>query len=94
MGTANNQGGDKIFSGTIDMQDYDFFPRRVQVPAGTTLSWNNTGAVIHTATDSQGGWDTGDIRPGETGSVTFSSAGTFAYSCAPHPWMIGQVQIQ
>jgi plastocyanin len=94
MGTANNQGGDRPFTGTIDMQDYDFFPRRVQVPVGTTVSWQNVGAVIHTATDSAGAWDTGDIRAGETGSVTFNAAGTFTYSCSPHPWMLGQVMVQ
>jgi alcohol dehydrogenase (cytochrome c) len=94
MGTPNIQGGDRIFNGSIDMQDYDFFPRRVQVPTGTTVSWQNAGAVIHTATDSKGAWDTGDVRAGETGSVTFSSAGTFTYSCSPHPWMLGQLIVQ
>jgi quinohemoprotein ethanol dehydrogenase len=92
-GNVNTQGGDVIFNGTVDMQDYDYFPRRVSVPAGTTVSWANVGAVIHTATDSKGNWDTGDIRSGETGSVTLSSAGTYNYSCTPHPWMIGQVVV-
>jgi plastocyanin len=94
MGGANIQGGDRPFNGTIEMQDYDFFPRRAQVPTGTTVSWQNTGAVIHTATDSKGAWDTGDIRAGESGSVTFSVAGTFTYSCSPHPWMLGQLIVQ
>jgi plastocyanin len=94
VGGANTQGGDRLFTGTVDMQDYDFFPRRVQLPAGSTVSWENKGAVIHTATDSKGAFDTGDIRAGETGSVTISAAGTYTYSCSPHPWMIGQVIIQ
>ena len=58
------------------------------------MSWQNVGAVIHTATDSNGTWDTGDIRAGETGSVTSNSAGTSSYSCPPHPWMLGQVIVQ
>jgi quinohemoprotein ethanol dehydrogenase len=94
MGNINTQGGDRIFQGTIDMQDYDFFPRRVQMAVGSTVNWENRGAVIHTATDSKGAWDTGDIRSGETGSVTFSAAGTYTYTCSPHPWMLGQVIIQ
>jgi plastocyanin len=62
------------------------------VPVGTTLTWRNDGAVIHTATAADGSWDTGDISGGGgTASVTFEAAGTFTYNCTPHPWMIGRV---
>jgi plastocyanin len=64
------------------------------VPVGTTLSWQNTGAVIHTATENSGKWDTGDIASGETKSITFDTAGIYTYTCSPHPWMIGQVVVQ
>jgi quinohemoprotein ethanol dehydrogenase len=85
---------DRVFNGTLDIIDYDFTPRRVQVPVGTTLTWQNTGSVIHTATESKGAWDTGDISSGASASVTLQSAGTFVYLCLPHPWMIGQVIVQ
>jgi len=85
---------DKIFDGQLNMEDYRFFPARVQVTPGTTVTWLNQGGVIHTATDTQGSFDTGDVRPGEQGSYTFANAGTFVYSCLPHPWMIGQVIVQ
>jgi len=49
---------------------------------------------VHTATESKGVWDTGDIAPGESKSVTFDSAGTYVYNCSPHPWMIGQIIVQ
>jgi plastocyanin len=94
MGRPQDQGGDRIFQGSLDMIDYDFFPRRVQVPVGTSVTWQNQGAVIHTATDQKGSWDTGDVRAGESASITFSAAGTYTYSCSPHPWMIGQVIVQ
>ena len=50
--------------------------------------------VIHTATDSKGAWNTGDIAPGESQSVKFDTAGTYTYNCSPHPWMFGQVIVQ
>ena len=28
---------------------------------------------------------------GQSATVTFNKPGTYAYSCAPHPFMIGQV---
>jgi len=83
-----------VFTGSLNIIDYDYQPRRVQVPAGTTVSWNNTGSVIHTATDVKGAWNTGDILAGQSGSVTFEAAGTYTYTCSPHPWMLGQVIVQ
>ena len=85
---------DVIFDGHLNMEDYRFFPTRVQGPPGTTIIWDNKGAVIHTATDSTKAFDTGDVPSGSSASVTFQSAGIFTYSCTPHPWMIGQVIIQ
>ena len=82
---------DRVFSGSLDIIDYDFTPRRVTVPSGTTVTWQNTGSVLHTATDVKDGWDTGDLLAGQSGSVTFNNAGTLTYYCTPHPWMVGQV---
>src|SRR5207249_4676059 len=44
-------GGEKIFDGTVATADYSFLPVRISIPAGTTLTWQNEGAVIHTATE-------------------------------------------
>jgi quinohemoprotein ethanol dehydrogenase len=87
-------GGDVVFDGTISTEDYLFNPVRVGIPVGTTLTWNNRGSVIHTATDNKAAWDTSDIPSGESRSVTFNTAGTYNYSCNPHPWMLGQIVVQ
>jgi plastocyanin len=92
--TAGTVGlDDRVFQGTLDMIDYDYVPRRITVPVGTTVTWQNTGSVIHTATDVKNAWNTGDISAGQSGSVTFDTAGTYTYACSPHPWMIGQVVV-
>jgi alcohol dehydrogenase (cytochrome c) len=93
-GLTNTLLGDTIFQGTVDVVDYLFQPQRVQISAGSTLNFSNSGSIVHTATAQDNSWDTGDIAPGQTGSVTFNSAGTFTYSCTPHPWMIAQVIVQ
>jgi quinohemoprotein ethanol dehydrogenase len=87
--------GDKLFDGTLYVEDYTFTPSIVQVPAGTSLTWINNGSVAHTATSGDGSWDTGDI-PGGGGqtSVTFQTAGTYNFFCTPHPWMIGRIVVQ
>jgi alcohol dehydrogenase (cytochrome c) len=92
---APGQLGDNVlFAGTIDTEDYSFTPQAAQVPVGTTISWQNNGSVEHTATATDSTWDTGAISPGAMVSVAFNTAGTFVYSCTPHPWMIGEVIVQ
>ena len=93
VGRTDTQGLDKAFDGTIDTADYSFTPVRVSVPAGTTITWSNSGAVIHTATATNGNFDTGDIPSGSSVSIEFDTPGTFSYNCNPHPWMLGQVVV-
>jgi len=94
LNTPGNVYDNVNFDGTIPIDDFFFTPRRVQVPVGTTVSWMNNGALVHTATDNKGTWDTGNIAPGQTGSVTFDSPGIYNYTCSPHPWMYAQVIVQ
>jgi alcohol dehydrogenase (cytochrome c) len=93
VGRTDTQGLSKPFDGTVDTADYAFTPVRISVPAGTTVTWQNSGAVIHTATANNNAWDTGDISSGGSASITFNNAGTFTYNCSPHPWMLGQVTV-
>jgi alcohol dehydrogenase (cytochrome c) len=94
VGRPQDIGGDQPFVGTIDTGDYLFMPARVSVAVGTTLTWQNSGNVIHTATENKQTWDTGDIPAGESRSITFDTPGTYSYTCNPHPWMFGQIVVQ
>jgi plastocyanin len=94
LANAGNIGDDQKFQGTIATQDYLFNPVRVVIPAGTTLTWQNDGAVVHTATAQDGSWNTGDIPAGGSASITFDKSGTFLYNCTPHPWMLGEITVQ
>jgi plastocyanin len=79
----------------VKAYEYTYTPQVVQVPVGTTLTWKNDGAVVHTATAQDLSWDTGDIPGGGgTASVTLSTPGTYTFNCTPHPWMIGRVIVQ
>jgi plastocyanin len=75
----------------VRMGEFNFTPARIQVTAGTTVTWTNAGSQAHTATSADGGWDTGEIAPGQTATVTLDQPGTFTYLSSPHPWMIGQI---
>ncbi|HSL34112.1 MAG TPA: cupredoxin family copper-binding protein [Candidatus Limnocylindrales bacterium] len=79
---------------SVSIANFAFGPATVTVTVGDSVTWTNTDAVVHTATASDGSWDTGDIAEGATASITFQAAGTFAYICTPHPTMTGTVIVQ
>jgi quinohemoprotein ethanol dehydrogenase len=94
MGQIRDLAGAVLFEGTIHIADYFFTPVRTGISVGDTLTFGNDGSVIHTATANDGSWDTGDIPSGQVVSLTVNTAGTYGYSCSPHPWMIGQIVVQ
>ena len=69
-------------SATVGMVDNQFDPSTVTVSAGATITWVNNGANNHTATGS--GFDTGQVAPGASASVTLDTAGTYDYICSVH----------
>ena len=76
----------------VTIQGFAFSPTTVTVNVGDSVTWTNDDGTTHTATGS--GFNTGDIAPGASDSVTFQSAGTFDYICAIHPQMAGTVRVQ
>ena len=74
-----------------------FSPAVTSVPAGSSVSWTNDTSAPHTATADNGSWTAGTaaspISPGSSGTVTFTSPGTFTYHCALHPNMHGTVVV-
>ena len=76
------------------VQDFLFRPARLEIAAGTTIVWTNTGQVIHTVTAEDGSFESGPIEPGAQRSITFSRRGTFAFHCTPHPFMRGEIVVR
>jgi plastocyanin len=80
-------------SQTVSIRDFSFAPKSVSVSVGDTVTWNNTGEEVHTATARDGSFDTGNIASGGSGSATFRKAGTFSYFCKPHAFMTATVTV-
>ena len=79
--------------------DLTFEPEELTVKVGDTVTWRNTGTVVHTSTDDpskaqdpanavlpEGAepWDSGDVAGGEEFSHTFETPGEYTYFCIPH----------
>ena len=74
--------------------EYAFAPTRIRVKVGDKVTWTNKGKTPHTATSKDGSWTTGEVQPGQTGTVTFNKPGEYTYIDKDHPWSIGQVIVK
>ena len=86
----NETAGDKA---AVDIVDLAFEPADVEVVAGGSVTWTNTGVVPHTATAENGSFDSKALESGATFTQTFATPGTFAYLCQIHPDMRGTVEV-
>jgi plastocyanin len=77
----------------VDIAGFAFSPQTITVAVGDTVTWTNADAQGHTATADDGSFDTGTIARNTSKSVTFDTAGTFAYHCRIHPSMTATISV-
>lgn len=79
---------------TVNIKSQSFQPATLNVPAGTTVTWNNQDSMQHTVTsDIQGLFDSGVIAPGKMFSSTLTAPGSYSYHCGIHPGIKGIIVV-
>ncbi|MEA2430991.1 MAG: hypothetical protein QOF65_1687 [Thermoleophilaceae bacterium] len=81
-------------SATVDIKSFKFKPVVIAVQKGGRIRWTNSDAAAHTATADDRSFDTQTIDQGKAKSVSFTTAGTFAYHCDFHPFMKAMVVVR
>ena len=77
---------------TVSIANFAFAPGLVTIQEGDSVTWTNDDSTAHTATGD--GFDTESIGPGQSSTVAFATAGTYAYVCSIHPQMNGTVVVE
>jgi plastocyanin len=73
---------------------YHFAPTSVFVNVGGTVLWTNGSDAAHTVTSDAGSeLASSTIGAGTIFSHTFATAGSFAYHCSIHTYMVGKVVV-
>jgi plastocyanin len=93
VGGPTTLGGPWTYEGTVRTIDFRFDPQRVGAAVGETVNWFNEGSTLHTVTEQNKAFDSGDLASGASFSWTPAAAGSYVYICVPHPWMIGEVVV-
>lgn len=76
-------------------EQYSFQPATLTITVGTQVVWLNTSDAPHTVTSDTAGVfsSTANINRNQTFKFTFTSAGTFPYHCAIHPYMKATITV-
>ncbi len=99
-GTTNNSSSSNpatpnaAATDQVTIQNFAYTPATIAVKVGTKVTWTNKDSVNHTVTADTASTSapaSGSIAQNEAYSFTFNKAGTYAYHCAPHPYMHGTV---
>ncbi len=81
---------------SVNIMNFKFDPTPLTIPVGTTVVWTNQDTAPHSATSDPGSaftFDTGLLQKGQSGKITFTTAGTFTYFCTVHPNMHASVVV-
>jgi plastocyanin len=79
---------------TIIIKNFAFAPSTITVAPGASVTVTNTDQVAHTVTSSKGAFDTGDIQPGQSKTITApNTPGSYPYICSIHQYMTGTLVV-
>jgi plastocyanin len=75
---------------------FQYQPGRIQVKAGTTVTWVNDDEIFHTVTvDSKDrSFDAPLDGKGKSFSFTFTQPGIYSYYCDRHEHMRGEIEVR
>jgi plastocyanin len=88
-------GGDAATDGaSITLADFTYDPTELTTDPGAEVTLVNEDATTHTATSTDGGFDSGDIPGGEDGTFTApEEPGEYSFFCDFHPSMKGTLVV-
>jgi plastocyanin len=86
--------GPAVRAAKVDIKSFKFNPGVIAVKKGGRITWANSDSTAHTATADARSFDTQSINPSGSKSVSFTTAGTFAYHCDFHPFMKAMVVVK
>ena len=73
--------------GKVRIVHFSFNPSKLEIKAGTTVTWTNEDDFAHTVAAEDGSFTSDTLDQGGSYSFTFSQAGTYAYHCDFHASM-------
>jgi len=81
-----------VTANTVTLQNFSFTPATLTVKEGATVTWVNEDSVTHKIRSDT--FNSSDLNKGDTFDFTFTTKGSFDYSCSIHPSMTGKIIVE
>jgi plastocyanin len=78
----------------VSIVNFVFTPAEITIAPGESVTWTNDDGAPHGLVYKDGAQGTDLLLPGVSFSRQFDRPGTYDYSCAVHPYMIGRVIVR
>jgi plastocyanin len=79
---------------TVEIDNFAFAPTTLTVAAGTTVTWKNDDADVHTVVEKDRKFKSSALDTDDTFSQTFTAPGEYEYFCSLHPRMVGKIVVK
>lgn len=90
---ATPQTSSPAATATVKIHNFKFDPATVAIAVGETIQFINMDEEPHTATSTEGAFDSKALDTNETWNYTATTPGTFPYICSIHPFMKGTLTV-
>lgn len=77
----------------VDIKEFMFGPRDLNVAVGTKVTWVNDDEIPHTVAETHKLFRSGALDTGDSYSWVFNTPGEYEYFCALHPQMLGKIVV-
>ena len=78
----------------IVIKDFMFTPNSMTIKTGSTVTWVNKDDEPHSVVSDTGLFRSGAVDTDEAFSFKFDKPGTYHFTCAIHPRMVGTIIVQ
>ena len=78
---------------TVKIRNFKFEPATVTISVGKTVQFINVDEEPHTATSTDGTFNSKALDTNQTWNYTATKPGTFPYICSVHPFMKGTLTV-
>lgn len=91
--TTQSQTNQKNIDATVKIRNFKFEPANLAIAVGKTVQFINLDEEPHTATATDGTFNSKALDTDQTWSYTATKPGTYPYICSVHPFMKGTLTV-
>jgi plastocyanin len=91
--TPNLQSSPQPADFTVKIRNFKFEPENLAIAVGKTVQFVNVDEEPHTATATDGTFNSKALDTDQTWNYTVTKVGTYPYLCSVHPFMKGTLTV-